>query len=79
MLLLTGLPQKFRATAWSQHILATPERLELVRTIHHIAAIVLTLEVLYHLGRAVWPARRRRKLSGGNASRPGRMCATPAR
>jgi hypothetical protein len=60
VLLLSGLPQKFRATAWSQHILATPERVELLRTIHHAAAILLILEVLYHLGRAAWLLRRRR-------------------
>jgi cytochrome b subunit of formate dehydrogenase len=46
ILLLTGLPQKYRTTSWSQQILATPERLYLVQTIHHIAAVVLTLLVL---------------------------------
>ena len=60
VLLLTGLPQKFRLSSWSQHILATPDRLELVQTIHHVAAIVLTLEVLYHLGRGVYLLARRR-------------------
>ena len=60
VLLLSGLPQKFRTTAWSQHILATPERVELLRTIHHAAAILLILEVLYHLGRAAWLLRGRR-------------------
>ena len=62
-LLLTGLPQKYRAAAWSQHILATPERVELLRTIHRAAAVLLILEVVYHLGRAVWLMTRRR-LSG---------------
>jgi formate dehydrogenase gamma subunit len=60
VLLLTGLPQKYRAMAWSQDILSTPDRVELVRQIHHIAAIVLTLEVLYHLGRAILLLARRR-------------------
>jgi formate dehydrogenase gamma subunit len=50
VLILTGLPQKYRTTGWSQTILATPERVELVQTIHHIAAIVLGLVVIYHLG-----------------------------
>lgn len=49
VLLLTGLPQKYRAAMWSQQILATPERLDLIRQIHHIAAIVLIIEVVYHL------------------------------
>ncbi len=49
VLLLTGLPQKYRAATWSQQILATPERLDLIRQIHHIAAIVLIIEVIYHL------------------------------
>jgi formate dehydrogenase gamma subunit len=60
VLLLTGLPQKFRASAWSQQVLATPERVELLRSIHHGAAVLLMLEALYHLGRAAWLLRRRR-------------------
>lgn len=60
VLLLTGLPQKYRLAAWSQQLLATPERLTLLRTIHHIAAIVLTAEVLYHLGKGLYLLARRR-------------------
>ena len=60
ILLLTGLPQKYRTAAWSQQILTTPERLETFRQIHHIAAILLTAEVLYHLGRAIYLLARRR-------------------
>jgi formate dehydrogenase subunit gamma len=63
VLLLTGLPQKYRATTWSQTILSTPERLDLLQTIHHIAAIVLILEVIYHLGMAIYQMARR-KLPG---------------
>jgi len=59
VLLLTGLPQKYRATAWSQQILATPERVELIQDIHHIAAVLLTLEVLYHLVNAIILMSRR--------------------
>lgn len=62
-LLLTGLPQKYRDFAWSQDLLATPERLQLIQQIHYIAAIVLTLEVIYHLGRAIY-LMSQRKLSG---------------
>jgi formate dehydrogenase gamma subunit len=59
VLLLTGLPQKYRTTTWSQQILATPERLKLIQTIHHIAAIVLILLVLYHLSNAIYRMFRR--------------------
>lgn len=60
VLLLTGLPQKYRAAAWSQQLLSTPERLNTIRQIHHIAAIVLTAVVIYHLGRAFYLLARRR-------------------
>ena len=60
MLLLTGLPQKYQLTAWSQAILSTPERANLLRQIHLIAAVVLTLEVIYHLGHAIYLMFRRR-------------------
>ena len=59
-LLITGLPQKYRDMSWSQDLLSTPERLELIRQIHHIAAIVLALEAIYHLGRAIYLMARRR-------------------
>jgi formate dehydrogenase gamma subunit len=60
VLLLTGLPQKYRSMEWSQEILSTPERLATIRQVHHIAAIVLSLEVIYHLGRAVYQIIKRR-------------------
>ena len=60
VLLLTGLPQTYRTTAWSQDILSTPERVYTVRNIHHIAAILLTLLVVYHLARAIYLLSRRR-------------------
>lgn len=62
VLLLTGLPQKYREASWSQDLLSTPERLELIRQIHHIAAIVLAIETLYHVGHAL-VLMSRRKLS----------------
>jgi formate dehydrogenase gamma subunit len=63
VLLLTGLPQKYRTTSWSQDLLSTPERVHLIQEIHHIAAIVLGLEILFHLGNAV-VLMARRKLQG---------------
>jgi formate dehydrogenase subunit gamma len=60
VLLLTGLPQKYRELSWSQYLLSTPERLELIRQIHHIAAIVLVIEALYHIGRAIYLLSRRK-------------------
>jgi len=62
ILLLTGLPQKYRTAGWSQQILSTPERLEFIQAIHHITAIVLIVLALYHLGWAII-LMIRRKLS----------------
>ena len=59
-LLVTGLPQKYREMSWSRDLLSTPERLELIRQIHHIAAIILAMEALYHLGRAIYLISRRK-------------------
>jgi len=63
ILLLTGLVQKYRTTAWSQNILSTPERLDMIQNVHHIAAILLTAEAVYHIGRALYLLSRR-KLPG---------------
>lgn len=60
VLLLTGLPQRYRASGWSQQILATPDAVILVQTIHRIAAVVLILEVIYHLGAAIYQMARRK-------------------
>ena len=59
-LLLTGLPQKYRETNWSQYLLSTPDRLLLIQQIHHIAATVLIIEAVYHLGRAIYQLSRRK-------------------
>jgi len=59
VLLLTGLPQKYRTATWSHSILSTPERVELVQQIHHIAALLLIAEVFYHLGHAIYMLARR--------------------
>lgn len=54
LLLVTGLPQKYRTAAWSLQFLSTPERFYLVRQIHHISAILLLLVVMYHLIRNLY-------------------------
>ncbi len=63
VLLLTGLPQKYNTTTWSQAIISSPDRLNLLQTIHHIAALLLTALVLYHLGKIVYLGIKR-KLPG---------------
>jgi formate dehydrogenase subunit gamma len=62
-LLLTGLPQKYREFSLSQDLLSTPDRVNLIRQIHHIAAIILVLEVAYHIVRIIL-LMVRRKLPG---------------
>jgi len=59
VLLLTGLPQKYRA-AWGHYVIPTPEALTTVRTIHRVAAVVFALEAIYHLGRGIALLARRR-------------------
>ncbi len=63
ILLATGLPQKYNTTNWSQAIISTPERLKTIQDIHHIAALLLTALVLYHLGKIIVSIVRR-KLPG---------------
>ena len=60
LLLLTGLPQKYRSTEWSQQILSTPERVASLQQIHHITAIFLGVLVVYHLFNAFYLMFRRR-------------------
>jgi formate dehydrogenase gamma subunit len=57
--LLTGLPQKYNTTTWSQTIISTPERLKTIQDIHHVTALLLTALVLYHLGKAIYLIFRR--------------------
>ena len=54
ILLVTGLPQKYNTTSWSQAIISSPDRLNILQQIHHIFALVLTALVLYHLGKAIY-------------------------
>ncbi len=60
VLFLTGIVQKYRTEPWSQNILSTPERLVTIQNIHHIAAIVLILEVIYHLAHGIYLLARRK-------------------
>lgn len=60
VLFLTGLPQKYREFSISQDLLSTPDRIELIRQIHHVAAIVLALLAAYHLGRIFYLMAKRR-------------------
>lgn len=60
VLFLTGLPQKYRESSISQDLLSTPDRIELIRQIHHVAAIVLALLAAYHLGRIFYLMAKRR-------------------
>lgn len=60
VLALTGLVQKYRTEPLSQQILATPEAVMTVRNIHHFFAVVLALQVAYHLVRAAYLLARRR-------------------
>jgi cytochrome b subunit of formate dehydrogenase len=49
ILAVTGLPQKFIEAGWAQTLIQLMGGIELTRQIHHIAAIVLLLESVYHL------------------------------
>jgi len=48
-LAVTGLPQKFVGNALAEGFIALLGGIEMVRTLHHIAAIVLALETVYHV------------------------------
>jgi formate dehydrogenase gamma subunit len=60
VLFITGLPQKYRTTAWSQQILSTPERLNFIQQVHHVFAVILTMEVAYHLLKGLYLMSRKR-------------------
>lgn len=63
ILLLTGMPQKYRSMEWSQQILSTPERVTIIQQIHHITATILGVAAAYHLVQAFY-LMFRRQLSG---------------
>jgi cytochrome b subunit of formate dehydrogenase len=49
VLALTGLPQEFAGQGWAQALIAFLGGIEATREVHHIAAVVLMLEVVWHL------------------------------
>lgn len=59
-LFLTGAPQKYQNSSWSQWILSSPDRLALIQQIHHIFALLLTAGAFYHLSRGIYLLARRR-------------------
>jgi cytochrome b subunit of formate dehydrogenase/mono/diheme cytochrome c family protein len=50
ILAVTGLVQKFAEAGVSQAIIGALGGIETTRTIHHIAAVVLMLEAIFHIG-----------------------------
>lgn len=59
-LFLTGIPQKYQNTSWSQIIISSPQRLELLQQIHHLFALLLIAEAVYHVLRGLYLLLRRR-------------------
>ncbi|MEK7808629.1 MAG: cytochrome b/b6 domain-containing protein [Chloroflexota bacterium] len=49
ILAITGLPQKYPSAGWADAMINIMGGIEMTRQIHHIAAIVLMLETVYHL------------------------------
>ncbi len=49
VLALTGLPQKYVGNRWAEGLIAAMGGIEMVRQMHHIAAVVLMLEVIFHI------------------------------
>jgi cytochrome b subunit of formate dehydrogenase len=49
VLAITGLPQKFAEQGWAQGLIGFFGGIDQARQIHHLAAIALMLEVVYHL------------------------------
>ncbi len=49
-LAITGLIQKYAAASWAKAIMGLLGGIENTRFIHHTAAIIMMLEVVYHLG-----------------------------
>src|SRR5450759_3747198 len=49
VLAVTGLPQKFAEQGWAQGLIGFFGGIDTTRQIHHLAAIVLMMEVVYHI------------------------------
>lgn len=61
ILAITGLIQKFALVKLSQSIISLLGGIEVVRIIHRAAAVILMIEVVYHLGRAAYKVFVQRK------------------
>ena len=46
---VTGLPQKFVGSKWAEDMIAAMGGIELVRLVHHFAAIIMVLGSIYHI------------------------------
>jgi cytochrome b subunit of formate dehydrogenase len=49
LLALTGLPQKYAGARWAETLIAWIGGVEMVRRIHHTAAVMLILESVFHI------------------------------
>jgi len=49
LLSVTGIPQKFTGNGWAEAMIAALGGIETVRYLHHISAIVMLLESIYHV------------------------------
>lgn len=49
VLTVTGIPQKFAGSGWAETMIALMGGVELVRVLHHTAAIVMVLAAIYHV------------------------------
>ena len=49
VLALTGIPQKYVGRRWAEEMISLMGGIEMVRNIHHIAAVVLMLVSIYHV------------------------------
>ncbi|MBI5876092.1 MAG: cytochrome b/b6 domain-containing protein [Chloroflexi bacterium] len=49
VLAVTGIPQKFTGNGWAEALIAVMGGIETVRFAHHLSAIVMLLESIYHV------------------------------
>ncbi len=62
VLALTGLPQKFASLAISQQFIAALGGLEATQVVHHVAAMVMIFDGVYHLAYLFYSIGVRRKV-----------------
>ena len=49
LLAISGLPQKYPDSWWGETMIRLMGGIEMTRVIHHVAAIALILQVVYHV------------------------------